>query len=192
MAIHATAPICRHQHHDDLEAAAFNSSLFQFLKPFLPISHANIRYNFVIFRDRLIFVRLPPQQQTVSYLLTKHMTLANKSTDVRFAGEMWWDEFGRWRINKSSGTYRPSDKMLEHVIQLLQELNLASNIRKGSRSPMSVRQLMKRSFHFWPSLLFKIWSVSKRVWYEISWSLGSVCIWAYYIFDIHQPVINID
>lgn len=148
VAIHVTAPICRHQHHDDLEAPASTSTSFQFLKPFLSTSQANIRYNFVILGDRLIFARLPSQQQTVYYLLTKHMSLANKSTDVRFAGEMWCDECGRWRINNSSGTYRPSDKMLECMIQLFGKLNPTSNIKKGSRSPMSYRHRVQRSLHF--------------------------------------------
>lgn len=54
-------------------------------------------------------------------VFSKHMVLAN-SGPVRFAGEMWIDEFGTLHVSNASGSYKPTEEALEKAKRVF-ELN---------------------------------------------------------------------
>jgi hypothetical protein len=83
------------------------------------------KYNFVLIGDgRLAFARIPHATLKYPYrLLSKHVGLAKRSSNVRFAGEMWKTDDGETLlINNNSGTYRPDDKMLPDAVAYFQRL----------------------------------------------------------------------
>ncbi len=85
----------------------------------------NQKYNFVLLGDgRLVFSRIPHSKLKYPYrLLSKHVGLAKRSSNVRFAGEIKKDDDGETLlINNSSGTYRPDDKMVPDAVAYFQRL----------------------------------------------------------------------
>ncbi len=48
--------------------------------------------------------------------------LSDRAKEVRFAGELWYDEENCFRLNNSSGTYRPADKMIKQCVELFDHL----------------------------------------------------------------------
>jgi hypothetical protein len=83
------------------------------------------KYNFVLLGDgRLVFARIPHTTPKYPYrLLSKHVGLAKRSSNVRFAGEMRKADDGETLlINNNSGTYRPDDKMLPEAVAYFQRL----------------------------------------------------------------------
>ncbi|CAF1544209.1 unnamed protein product, partial [Rotaria sp. Silwood1] len=42
--------------------------------------------------NSLVFARIPRIRHISYHLLCKHITLSNRSTNVRFAGEFWIDQ----------------------------------------------------------------------------------------------------
>jgi hypothetical protein len=98
------------------------SSTFSFsdlLKELLSENNSKLRYNFVIMGDRIILARVAPLHHLSYRLLCKHISLANRSADVRFAGELWRDEKHQFRLNNNSGTYRPVNELIKQATQLL-------------------------------------------------------------------------
>ncbi len=88
----------------------------------LPIDQ---KYNFVLLGDgRLVFGRIPHATLKYPYrLLTKHVGLAKRSSNVRFAGEMRKTDNGETLlINNNSGTYRPDDRMVPQAVAYFQQL----------------------------------------------------------------------
>ena len=86
---------------------------------------ADQKYNFVLLGDgRLVFGRIPHATLKYPYrLLTKHVGLAKRSANVRFAGEMRKSDDGETLfINNNSGTYRPDDKMVPEAVAYFQRL----------------------------------------------------------------------
>jgi hypothetical protein len=82
-------------------------------------------YNFVLLGDgRLIFSRIPHSKLKYFYrLLSKHVGLAKRSSNVRFAGEIKKADDGETLlINNNSGTYRPDDKMVPDAVSYFQRL----------------------------------------------------------------------
>jgi hypothetical protein len=83
------------------------------------------KYNFVLLGDsRLVFARIPHRAPKYPYrLLSKHVGLAKRSSDVRFAGEMRRSDNGKTLlINNNSGTYRPDDKLIPVAEDYFQRL----------------------------------------------------------------------
>jgi hypothetical protein len=83
------------------------------------------KYNFVLIGDgRLAFARIPHVAPKYPYrLLSKHVGLAKRSSNVRFAGEMRKTDDGETLlINNNSGTYRPDNKMLPDAVAYFQKL----------------------------------------------------------------------
>jgi hypothetical protein len=83
------------------------------------------KYNFVLFGDgRFVFARIPHAILKYPYrLLSKHVSLAQRSSNVRFAGEIRKDNDGKTLlINNNSGTYQPDDKMVPEAVDYLQHL----------------------------------------------------------------------
>ncbi|UJR07460.1 hypothetical protein I4U23_011749 [Adineta vaga] len=122
------------------EALPSKFSLSDLLNDLLCENNSKIRYNFVIVGDTLIFARVPRHHHVTYHLLCKHISLAKRSTDVRFAGEFWRDEISRFRLNNNSGTYQPSTKLLKTTIQLFN----------------SITSLQFKGIHFRKSLQFPV------------------------------------
>jgi hypothetical protein len=83
------------------------------------------KYNFVLLGDgRLVYARVPHAALKLPYrLLSKHVGLAKRSSNVRFAGEMRRSDDGEaLLINNDSGTYRPDDKMVPDAVAYFQRL----------------------------------------------------------------------
>lgn len=86
------------------------------------------KYNFVLLGDgRLIFARIPHIAPKYPYrLLTKHVGLAKRSSNVRFAGELRKadddDQQTTLLVNNNSGTYRPDDKLVPEAVAYLQRI----------------------------------------------------------------------
>ena len=83
------------------------------------------KYNFVLLGDgRLVFARIPHIAPKCPYrLLTKHVGLAKRSSNVRFAGELKKaDDNETLLLNNNSGTYRPDDKLVPIAVAYLQRL----------------------------------------------------------------------
>jgi hypothetical protein len=100
----------------------------------LPIDQ---KYNFVLLGDgRLVFGRIPHATLKYPYrLLTKHVGLAKRSSNVRFAGEMRKNDDGKTLlINNNSGTYRPDDRMVPQAVAYFQQLFPNLLIRGISRN----------------------------------------------------------
>jgi hypothetical protein len=67
--------------------------------------------------------------------LTKHVGLAKRSSNVRFAGEMRKNDDGKTLlINNNSGTYRPDDRMVPQAVAYFQQLFPNLLIRGISRN----------------------------------------------------------
>ncbi|CAF1213511.1 unnamed protein product [Adineta steineri] len=97
-------------------------SLTDLLQELFIENNSKIRYNFVITGNYLIFARIPRHYHVTYHILCKHITLANRSIDVRFAGELWKDEQDHFHLNNNSGTYRPQNRLIPQAIQLFDQL----------------------------------------------------------------------
>lgn len=85
----------------------------------------NHKYNFVLLGDgRVVFARIPHIVPKLPYrLLSKHVALAKRSSNVRFAGELKkTDDNETLLVNNNSGTYRPDDRMLPSAVSYLQTI----------------------------------------------------------------------
>ncbi|CAF0839484.1 unnamed protein product [Rotaria sordida] len=88
----------------------------------LPIDQ---KYNFTLLGDgRLVFTRIPHSKFKYPYrLLSKHVALAKRSSNVRFAGELRKTDNGETLLIKNnSGTYKPDDKMTPSAVAYFQQL----------------------------------------------------------------------
>ena len=84
--------------------------------------NTNEMHNVVLTRTGLKFMSNKVSLSAVDWLLSKHVLVAGKNADVRFAGEMWKTPDNVIHINRNSGTYRPSAAQLEQAVQLAQGL----------------------------------------------------------------------
>ena len=116
------APFTRTALDDYIDQLRNTVSLTYFLKQVALDKHARIRYNFVIMDDYAIFIRVPHIRDESSHMFCKHITISSRAKYARFAGEIWCDEYENYLVNNNSGTYRPSDRLIERVIQLFQDL----------------------------------------------------------------------
>ena len=123
---------CRSELRDSPEQPLQFTSLSILLQQLLPRLNPQLQYNFVLLNDRLVFARVPNTRLSLQSLLCKHILLANRSNDVRFAGEMWRDQNDRIVLNNKSGTYQPSTANVQQAVQLLQQL--APRLKIGGRS----------------------------------------------------------
>jgi hypothetical protein len=92
------------------------------LEELLTENDPTIRYNFVIMDDCLIFARVAHLHHVPYYILGKHISLSNRSRDVRFAGELWYDKDNGFQLNNNSGTYRPSQGLIVKTVDLFNYL----------------------------------------------------------------------
>ncbi|CAF2135399.1 unnamed protein product [Rotaria magnacalcarata] len=100
------------------EPLSYSTSLGDLVEDLFSKNNPKLRYNFLVSDNCLIFSRIPRIRHVTYHLLCKHITLSNRSTDVRFAGEFWRDEFNNFQLNNNSGTYRPSDTLIEQAVKL--------------------------------------------------------------------------
>jgi hypothetical protein len=112
----------RSQLSDQFEELSYSIKLEDLLEDLLSKTNHIIRYNFVIIGNFLILVQIPHIRHFSYHILCKHITLANRSEDVRFAGEFWRDENKIFRFNNNSGTYRPSNLLIDKAVQIFNEL----------------------------------------------------------------------
>jgi hypothetical protein len=112
----------RSQISDQFEELSHSITIEDLLENFLSKTNEIIRYNFVITGNCLILVKIAHVRHFSYHLLCKHITLSNRSDDVRFAGELWRDEKNIFRFNNNSGTYRPLNILIEKVNQVFNQL----------------------------------------------------------------------
>ncbi|CAF1459439.1 unnamed protein product [Rotaria sordida] len=121
-------------------------SLKDFLEDLLSKNDSTLRYNFVITDNCLIFSRIPRMHHITYHLLCKHITLSNRSTNVRFAGEFWRDDDGQFRLNNNSGTYRPSDRLIRQAVKIfnhfIPELKFQGITFRISAQPSTKRRII--------------------------------------------------
>ena len=130
----------RYQLSNTNEPFSSNFSFSDLLNELLSENNSKLRYNFVITGDRMILARVAPLHHLSYRLLCKHISLANRSADVRFAGELWRDEKHQFRLNNNSGTYRPANQLIEQATELLNLLTSLQfkgiDFRKSMQSPV--------------------------------------------------------
>ncbi|CAF0918103.1 unnamed protein product [Adineta steineri] len=105
----------------------------------------NLRYNFVITGNYLSFMEIPHRHEISYYLLSKHISLSDRSNDVRFAGEFWCDEKNLFKLNNNSGTYTPSNDLIQQTIQLFNQLTPQLHFQ-GLPYQISLRPSIKSRF----------------------------------------------
>ena len=106
----------------NVEKLSNSVSLSDVLEELLTESDPTIRYNFVIMDDCLIFTRVAQLHHIPYYILGKHISLSNRSRDVRFAGELWYDKDNGFQLNNNSGTYRLSQDLIGKTVDLFNYL----------------------------------------------------------------------
>lgn len=112
----------RSQLSDQCEELSDSIKLDDLLEELLSKTNEIKRYNFIITGNNLIFVRIAHVRHLSYHILCKHITLSNRSDDVRFAGELWIDQNNIYYLNNNSGTYRPSNNLIDQTIQLFNQL----------------------------------------------------------------------
>ena len=79
---------------------------------------ANVLYNIVLTHDSFRVMSNKVWSSVIDWVLSKHVLVAGKYADVRFAGEMWKTPDDVIHINRNSGTYQPSQLQLEQVVKM--------------------------------------------------------------------------
>lgn len=92
------------------------------LNELLSTNNPSIRYNFIVADNSIIFAKIPHLHHVTYHLLCKHITLGNRSHDVRFAGELWKNGKNLFQLNNNSGTYRPSLFLTRQTARLFNRL----------------------------------------------------------------------
>ncbi|CAF3049986.1 unnamed protein product [Rotaria sp. Silwood2] len=119
-----------------------------FLENLLSKNDSALRYNFVITNNCLIFSRIPRMRHVPYHILCKHITLSNRSTNVRFAGELWRDDDGQFLLNNNSGTYRPSDRLIKQAVKVFNhfapELKFQGTAFRISAQPATKRRIIMK------------------------------------------------
>lgn len=93
------------------ETETSSYSDFSFLNP-------DKKYNFVISDDKLTFTEI--ENSLLGNELSKHLVLALGSQNVRFSGELWFED-GVLHISNNSGTFQPLGSDLVNVARLLRK-----------------------------------------------------------------------
>jgi hypothetical protein len=86
------------------------------------------RYNLVITQDSISVIKIGIKYKIIDWILSKHILLSDKSTDVRFAGEFWKESDGSIYFNNDSGTYAPDTKTVIKTEILLKSIFQNINI----------------------------------------------------------------
>lgn len=115
-------PLTRNSFDDYIDQIRHGVSFSSFLKKLSIDYDPNIRYNFVILDDYAIFIRAPYPRDESYHILCKHITISSRAKYARFAGEIWCTGRQHYAVNNNSGTYRPSDRLIEATVQLFQYL----------------------------------------------------------------------
>ena len=110
--------IVRSQLSDQMEYLSDSISFSDLLKELLTEKLSTKHYNFIVMDDCLILTRVPRHY----HALSKHVFLSNRAEYIRYAGEICCDENGSFQLNNSSGTYRPSDRLIERAVQFFNHL----------------------------------------------------------------------
>lgn len=79
------------------------------------------KYNLIITSESIYVIKIGIKYKLIDWILSKHVLLSGYSNDVRFAGEFWKEADGRVFFNNNSGTYAPTDDMLESAKTILNE-----------------------------------------------------------------------
>ncbi len=77
------------------------------------------KYNLVITRSRIIISRINVGVKLIDWILSKHVLISGYDPQVAFAGELWKDANGVIHINRNSGTYQPSEEMLDEALAFM-------------------------------------------------------------------------
>jgi hypothetical protein len=80
------------------------------------------KYNFVVTSRGLTLMKIGIKMKYVDWILSKHVLNSGYAKDVHFAGEFWKGEDGSIYVNGNSGTYKPTNEDLTHVVEMLQEI----------------------------------------------------------------------
>jgi hypothetical protein len=137
----------RSQLSDQFEELSYSIKLEDLLEDLLSKTNHIERYNFVITGSDLIFIKIAHIRHLSYHILCKHITLSNRSEDVRFAGEFWRDENNIYHLNNNSGTYRPSNILIEKTVQLFNQITPCLQFQ-GNSFRINSRPSFKNRFIF--------------------------------------------
>ena len=93
---------------------------------------ANQMHNVVLTTRGIKFMSNKVWSGAVDWVLSKHVLVAGKNADVRFAGEIWKTDDNVLHINRNSGTYRPSEEQLQAAVHLANDMFPNLTIRAES------------------------------------------------------------
>lgn len=79
------------------------------------------KYNLIITSESIYVIKIGIKYKLVDWILSKHVLLSGYSNDVRFAGEFWKESDGKVFFNNNSGTYAPSEDMLDSAKIILND-----------------------------------------------------------------------
>lgn len=117
------AAATRSQFDDYIDNLSNEVSFSYFLQRLSRERDPKVFYNFVIMKDYVIFIRVPPYLDRLYGRLCKHITISSRAKYVRYAGEIWCDGPNHFMVNNSSGAYRPPDTMIDQAVQLFKSLS---------------------------------------------------------------------
>lgn len=80
------------------------------------------KYNLIITSDSIYVIKIGIKYKIVDWILSKHVLLSGYSDDVRFAGEFWKGQDGVVYFNNNSGTYAPSNDLMDNAKTVLQQV----------------------------------------------------------------------
>ncbi len=70
-------------------------------------------------RTRITIARISVAVKLIDWILSKHVLMSGYDPAVVFAGEIWKDADGVIHVSGNSGTYRPTDEMVEAIVAFL-------------------------------------------------------------------------
>lgn len=80
------------------------------------------KYNIVVTSREILITRLTNRHALLSWILSKHVMMSGYNPDVRFAGEIWYNQGDMFvSLNDNSGTYKPDAARLKAAAAHLSE-----------------------------------------------------------------------
>lgn len=80
------------------------------------------KYNIVVKGDQVIVMKLDIKYKFIDWVMSKHILSSGYSNDVRYAGEVWKTQDGKIHLSNDSGTYAPTNEMLESTKEMFEEI----------------------------------------------------------------------
>lgn len=88
------------------------------------------KYNIIITGTTIRVMKLGIKYKFVDWIMSKHILSSDHSDDVRFAGEIWKTSDSVIHVSNDSGTYAPTNAMLDEAINYFRLLFTMTNFKK--------------------------------------------------------------